>query len=168
MTKENNNGLVQPSLFDKISDFLNKSETQFRIIEIENTYSSAQISEMTNTKPSQEAKSLVILADEKPLMVILNRQDKIDFKKLKEITKTKNIKMATPEQVKEITNVEIGSVPPFGNLIGLPVYLSSNLSKETEIAFSAGLPTKIMVMKSNNFQEITNPIIGDYSKDQVL
>jgi Ala-tRNA(Pro) deacylase len=164
MAKKNHE-LSQPTFFDRILNFLNKTEIHFKVIEIESEDSSKYVPEVTHTKPSQEAKSLVLLGDGKPFIAMMGRLDKVDFKKLRGLTKTKDIKMATPEQVKEITGVEVGAVPPFGNLIGLPIYLNCCLSREMEIAFSAGLHTKVIIMNSNDFQKITNPIVGDFAKD---
>jgi len=74
---------------------------------------------------------------------------RIDLKKLRPLIASKKNEMATPEKVKKITDVEGGSVPPFGNLIDIPVYFDSTLSKEPKNAFSVGTNNMIIAMSTS-------------------
>lgn len=165
MGKEHNKA-AQPALYYQISGFLKKSDVKFKIFDIKPDYSQDKVSNLTNTKASQEAKSLVVIGDDdKALLVVVGRLETVDLSKLKEKLGFKNIRMATSEEVKKNTNTEVGAVSPFGNLTGLLVYLDSKLSQEKEIAFSGGLHTKIIVMPFNDFQKVVNPILGNYAKE---
>lgn len=152
------------SFFEKICGFLNSSEFNFRLIEINLNSSAQEISETIGTQPSQEAKSLLMIGGKESFLVVVCRQSKVDFKKLKEEIKIKDLRMATPEEVKNITGVEIGAVPPFGNLIEIPVYMDSHLTNESKIAFSAGIDNKIITMGLGDFVKITSPTICDCTK----
>lgn len=164
MGKENKK-VNQPALYYQISGFLKKSGVKFQIIDVKPDYSQDKVSALTRTQASQEAKSLVVMGDDKALLVVVGRLETADLSKLKEELGFKNIRMATSEEVKKNTNTDIGAVSPFGNLTGLPVYLDSKLGQEKEIAFSGGLHTKIIVMPFNDFSKIVNPIVGNYTKE---
>lgn len=51
------------------------------------------------------------------------------------------MRMATAEQVLEITGCEIGSVPPFGHKTSLPILVDMGVFENTESAFNIGLRT---------------------------
>jgi len=157
-----NNKQTSVSPFDKIILFLDKSEAEYRLIEHDLAHSSQEESEITGKKLSQCAKALVLFGDRQPLMVVLSAENKIDFKKFKQKMKIKDLRMATPEQVKEITGAEIGTVSPLGNLFNLPLYVDEQLAKEEEIVFGTGLSTKSIIMKCSDYCQIANPVIGDY------
>lgn len=152
------------SSFDKIIHFLDKSDVKYKLIEHGLARSSKEESEITGKKLSQCAKALVLFGDGQPLMVVLSAENKIDFKKFKQKMKIKDLRMATPEQAKEITGAEVGTLSPLGNLFNLPLYVDKQLTEEEEIVFGTGLHTKSILMKCSDYCQIANPMIGDYSE----
>ena len=71
--------------------------------------------------------------------------------------------MATAQEVRKVTNVEIGALPPFGNLFDIPLYLDSKLGENETIFFNAGLHTKSIKMEYKDFEKVTKPEIGNFS-----
>jgi len=57
-------------------------------------------------------KSIVLIGKKTPLLVIVDGEAKVSFKKLKEMFG--KVRMAKPEEVQKLTGYEIGSVPPVG------------------------------------------------------
>jgi prolyl-tRNA editing enzyme YbaK/EbsC (Cys-tRNA(Pro) deacylase) len=53
----------------------------------------------------------------------------------------KEIRMATPDEVVEITGCEVGSVPPFGHKAVLPLLVDRGVYENTESTFNIGLRT---------------------------
>ncbi|MDD4358446.1 MAG: YbaK/EbsC family protein [Candidatus Pacebacteria bacterium] len=148
-------------IFDKIVDFLNIENVNYRVIEHEVVRSSQEESEKTGTNLSQGAKTLIMFGDGHPLMVVLSSIDKIEFKKLKKALHIKDLVMATPDQIKEVVGVEVGAVPPFGNLLNLPLYVDNHLA-EKEIILGTGLFTKSIMMRYCDFEKVAKPMVGDY------
>lgn len=150
-------------LFEKIKSNLDKGEIKYKVLEHKAVYTSEEAAKIRGTKISQGAKAIIMFGDKKPLMIVVPADKKIDFKKFKLSAKVKDLRMATAEEVKKITGVKIGAVPPFGNLIGVALYVDSGLAKEKEIVFNAGLHTKSILMGYDDFERITKPTIGDYT-----
>jgi len=61
-------------------------------------------------------KSIVLIADDKPILCILRGKDRIDLEKIKKLKNCKEVRLAKAKEVKEITGYDIGGVPPFGHL----------------------------------------------------
>lgn len=158
------NNIAGPTdLFGLIKAALDKNKIKYQLFEHKAVYTSEEAAKVRGTKLSQGAKALIMYGDKKPLMIVLPADRKIDFKKFKTVHKIRDLRMATPEEVKKIAGVEIGAVPPFGNLLGIPLYVDKNLAKEKEIVFNAGLHTKSIKMGYKDFERVTNPVIDDYT-----
>ncbi|MCL5676261.1 MAG: OB-fold nucleic acid binding domain-containing protein [Patescibacteria group bacterium] len=156
-------GQKDQSLFESIKQLLNENKMSYDVLEHEAVYTSQEAAKVRGTKISQGAKALIMVGDKKPLMVVLPADRKVDFKKLKASCQIKDLKMASAEEVKKIAGVEIGAVPPFGNLMETPLYLDKNLAKENEIVFNAGMHTKSILMKYSDYLKAANPVLGDYT-----
>lgn len=152
------------SLIERITCLLDSEGIQYALLEHKAADTSEEEAEIMGIRLSQAAKSLIMIGDGKPLMIVLGGKDKVDFKKFKRTVGIKNLQMAKLDQVLEITGAEIGTVPPFGDLFNLPLYVDTHLAEEKEIVFGTGLHTKSIRMDYSDFERITKPILGNYSQ----
>ena len=67
--------------------------------------------------------------------------------------------MASKESVEAKTGLEVGSIPPFGSLLGMKTYLDVRLSDNDEIAFNVGRHNKSVKMKYSDFVKVENPVL---------
>lgn len=92
---------------------------------------------------SQGAKALIVRikkeGKETFVQLVIPGSARIDSKKVKEFLKTKDLRFATPEEITSLTNgVQIGGIPPFGNLFNLSVYVDPSVVAHGKIVFNAG------------------------------
>ena len=66
----------------------------------------------TDLKPKQIIKSLLFISEEEPVLVIVDGESRVDLNKLAKIFG--KVRLATSEEVKQITGFEVGAVPPVG------------------------------------------------------
>ncbi|MDP9249048.1 MAG: hypothetical protein M3M85_00860 [bacterium] len=79
------------------------------------------------------------------------------------------IRMATPENVLEITGCEIGSVPPFGHKTEIPILVDTTVFENTESAFNIGLRTNSVKIATSEMRTLFENIgvkEGDFLKRQ--
>lgn len=56
-----------------------------------------------------------------------------------------------------------GAVPPFGSLFGINTYVDKSLINQgDDISFNAGLRTKSLVIKTQDYIEVENPIVCEF------
>ena len=67
------------------------------------------------------------------------------------------------EEVKEVSGVEIGAVPPFGNIFNINLFVDKKLSENETIYFNAGEHTKSINMRYEDFVKVTKPVLGEFS-----
>ena len=66
----------------------------------------------TKASPRQIIKSLVLISEKGPILAIVDGESKVSLEKIKQ--RFGEVRLATPEEVKEITGFEVGGVPPVG------------------------------------------------------
>jgi len=101
-----------------------------------------------------------------PLEDVVPGNKIIDMKKLRKLTKAKNIRLATAEEVINTTACEPGSVPPFGSLFNIPVYADKNLAEEMD--FNAGLHEVSITINRSDWEKVVKPIIVDIAGERAV
>jgi len=102
-----------------------------------------------NQRPGQIVRSILfqIRLDEY-LMVLVAGPDQIDWKKLRQFVKRSRIRMATEEEVLEVTGYRIGTVSPFGLKNQARVLIDASVLKEEEVSVGSGVRNMAIIMKS--------------------
>lgn len=151
------------SVFDKIRQLLEQKNIPYQTYDHEAVYTSEQAAKVRGTKLEQGAKALIIFADDKPVMAVLPANLKLDTAKFKKRFEINQLRMAKANEVLKLTSVEVGAVPPFGNLFKLPLYVDNLLGENEEIVFNAGDHSKSIKIKYEDFIKLTGPIVGEFS-----
>ena len=100
--------------------------------------------------------------EEKFAMLVFPADFKFDNKKVKGVLNTKDVQFATEQEISSITNgVQIGGVPPFGNLFGLKVFADPRLFENEKIIYNAGDRCFSVAMKSADYKELVKPNITE-------
>src|SRR5579859_1384271 len=72
-------------------------------------------------------------------MFVFPADRKLDSKAAKRVLSAKSIRFATEDEVTDVTRgVEVGAIPPFGNLFGLDVVADRGIFEQERIVFNAG------------------------------
>ncbi len=69
-----------------------------------------------------------------------------------------------PAVIQERFGLQIGGVPPFGNLLNLENYYDEKILEHERAAFNCGLTTESIIMKSKDLFTLVEPKIGHFSK----
>ncbi len=152
------------AVYERIVGEFKKSAVEFEPYEHVAVFTSEDAAKIRNTPLSEGAKALVLYADDAPIMVTVPGDRKVDMKAFKIAYGVKDLRMATPVEVEEVTGVKIGAVPPFGHIFGIPLYMDTHLKDETFISFNAGLHTKSIRVKQSEYEKVAKPIIGEFSR----
>ena len=108
-----------------------------------------QAAEERNQRPEQIVRS--ILFQVKPgefVMVLVAGPGQVDWRKLRQHVGRSRVRMATEEEVLEITGYRIGTVSPFGLKNQVRVLLDGSVLKEEEVSLGSGVRNMAIIMKS--------------------
>jgi len=106
--------------------------------------------------------SNILGTGKKFVMLIVPGDKKFNESKVKQALGAKEVRFATEQEVGEITDgVQVGGVPPFGNLFGLAVYADKGVFGNDEVIFNAGDRAFSIAMQSADWRKVVNPIEVD-------
>ncbi|HSL30919.1 MAG TPA: YbaK/EbsC family protein [Anaerolineales bacterium] len=108
-----------------------------------------QAAEERSHRPEQIVRS--ILFQVRPgefLMVLVAGPEQIDWKRLRQLVGRSRVRMATEEEVLEVTGYRVGMVSPFGLKNPVRVLLDASVLKEEEISLGSGVRDMAIIMKS--------------------
>lgn len=148
-----------------IKKLLDENDVPYEVKEHEPVYTSEQAARARGVELKTGVKALVFKTKEGSFVMGLVAADRrVDLKKLAKIVNTKKLRLASPKEVLKITECEVGSVHPFGNLHGLQTYIDVSILENNTVNFNAGLHTVSIQMKSEDLVKTINPVIERFSK----
>ena len=112
-------------------------------------------------RPEQIVRSILFqIRPEEFLMVLMAGRDQIDWRKLRQLVKRSRVRMATEDEVFEVTGYRIGTVSPFGLKNPVKVLMDASVLKEEEVSIGSGVRSVAIIMKSADIQRaLGNPEI---------
>jgi Ala-tRNA(Pro) deacylase len=127
-------------------------------------YTAQEVAAAQHTPGRQLAKVVLVDADGELVMLVLPASYRADLAKLKPVLKAKKVRLAREEEFGgTFTDCEVGAMPPFGNLYGVPVYVDASLTQVGEIVFKVGSHTTSMKMRLADYEKLVKPIAGDFA-----
>jgi len=127
-----------------------------------NVYTAAETAESVHIPSSEMAKTVIVNADGLLRMAVIPANRMVDLTHLKFITRSENIRVATEREFRnEFPGCEVGAMPPFGTIFGLPVYCDVQLEHNDFIEFNAGTHHDTIRMGFHDFRRLENPTMTD-------
>jgi Cys-tRNA(Pro) deacylase len=118
-------------------------------------------------RPAQVVRS--ILFQVRPgefVMVLMAGPAQVDWRKLRQLVKRSRVRMATEEEVIEVTGYPIGTVSPFGVRHQTRVLIDASVLKEEEISIGSGVRNTAIILKSADLiRALNGPEIVDVEED---
>lgn len=151
----------------QITDLLEQNHCRFETFEHEPVRTSEQAA---RTRPGyalkQGAKAIILRAkrsesDRFFVMLVMPADRKFDKARVKHLLSARDVRFATEQEVAELTGgVEVGGVPPFGNLFGLAVISDPALYENETIVFNAGDRRFSVAMAAADYRRLVNPQVA--------
>lgn len=88
---------------------------------------------------------------------------KVDMKAVAEAVGEK-CEFEDPAVISERFGLQIGGVPPFGNLLNIENYYDEQIASNERAAFNCGLTTESVIMSAKDLIDLVDPKIGKFSK----
>jgi Ala-tRNA(Pro) deacylase len=148
----------------RLEKYLREEGVSFDIVTHSVAYTAQEVAAAQHTPGRRLAKVVLVDADGTLRMLVLPASYRIDFPKVKALLEADKVRLAREEEFAgTFTDCEVGAMPPFGNLYGLPVYVDSSLAEAREIIFKIGSHTTSMKMSFSDYERLVDPQIVDFS-----
>jgi Ala-tRNA(Pro) deacylase len=147
----------------KLKAFLDSRGIRYVSIQHSMAFTSAEVAASAHVKGRDFAKTVIVKIEGAMAMIVLPANRRLVLHDLREMLATDHVRLATEAEFKgAFPDCELGAMPPFGNLYGMPVYVAASLSDETEIAFNAGTHTEVIKLAYADFEQLVSPMVLDF------
>ncbi|MDP2887254.1 MAG: YbaK/EbsC family protein [Ignavibacteria bacterium] len=151
----------------KITDllrYLNSNKVEFQVLEHDPAFSAHDVAALAHVPESEMAKAVLIRIEDHYWMAVLRADQRINQQMIRRAFGAKNVQLAHEEDLGLLfPDCQIGAMPPFGNLYGVPVLVEESLAEDEEIVFNACTHTKAIRMKFKDFRRLAKPVITEFA-----
>jgi Ala-tRNA(Pro) deacylase len=149
----------------RLSRLLNRSRTEYARSVHRPVDTARQVAYEESISPHRMAKTVVFHSDRGYGMAVVPADTLVDLPELRFVLGLSNVRLATKDELQKLfPDSEVGAMPPFGNLYGIPVYVDANLAEEDVIAFNAGSHKDVVYMRFVDFKRLARPAIKFFTK----
>lgn len=148
---------------NKLIDYLNQQRVAYEVIHHPEAFTAQTIAAAEHVKGRHHAKVVMVKSGGEHLMAVLPADSRVDLEKLENVTG----KPASVESEAEFKGLfpdcAPGTMPPFGDLYGIPTYVDKTLTREDYIVFEAGTHTDAMKLSYNDYERAAKPRIEEFA-----
>jgi len=142
----------------RLKQYLDANSVAYSLIPHSFTYTAQQAAASAHVKGWEVAKTVMVKLDGKMAMAVLPAPEKLNLEGLRVIAGARTVQLATESEFSNhFPECELGAMPPFGNLYGMPVFVDEALARDEHIAFNAGTHTELIRMPYADFARLVKP-----------
>lgn len=155
------------SMLNRCLDFLETSGIPYSHSIHPPAYTAREVADAEFMPAHNLAKTVVYFGDNGFGMAVLPADSFVDFAELRRLMGLSHIRLASEPELGELfPDSELGAMPPFGSLFGLPTIVDIHIAELAFIAFNAGTHRDVLRMSFADFHVLTNPLIGSFCINQ--
>ena len=146
----------------RAKEALKKFNSEIKVIELEQTARTANdAANSLNTEVGSIVKSLLFRNEENFFLCLVSGDKRCSLNKLKNIFNSKDLSMASPDEVKDQTGYTIGGVSPVGHKNKLEILVDESLNRFKNLYAAAGHPNCIFKISFDELLNLTNGVVKD-------
>jgi len=130
----------------------------------EGTKTASAAAEAIGCDVAQIVKSLVFMADDRPVIALTSGANRVDPSKLAVVAGASEARRASPEEARAATGFAVGGTPPFGHPDPLPAYVDPALLAFQEIWAAAGTPDSVFPLSPSELQRAAGAQPADFTE----
>jgi Ala-tRNA(Pro) deacylase len=143
---------------DRLKSYLEIATSNFVTLTHEPAYTAQEIAASAHVPGRELAKTVIVKIDGQLAMVVVPATTRIEPQRLKAALGARDVAIASEDDFADaFPDCETGAMPPFGNLYGMPVFVSQSLREDELICFSAGSHTELVRLPYTDFESLVGP-----------
>jgi len=150
---------------ERLEVYLREHQVPFQLQHHAQAFSAQKIAESEHIPGKMVAKTVIVLADNNMVALVLPASYRADLNKIQAALGAREIRLALEtEFVAAFPDCEVGTMPPFGNLYGIPVYAEKRLTEEETMVFPIGTYTDTMSLRYVDFERLVHPRVMTFAR----
>ncbi len=129
------------------------------------TRTSQQAAVALGCRVSEITKSLVFMADEAPLMVLMAGDRRVDENLVAESVGAQRVRRATLDEVREFSGYVAGGTPPFGHVKAMKVLADRSITDNDVVWVAAGSPKTVFAIGVDDVVRLSRAVWVDVAEE---
>ncbi len=154
------------SCLELLEGYLDTEGVAYTIDEHPPRYTAQELAQVEHVSGRLIAKAVMVVADGNPVMVVVPGVAKVDLGAVRKALGAQEVRLAIEEEFGHLfPGCEVGAMPPFGNLYGVPVLVDAALARDPVIFFNAGSHRRTATMTYRDYARLVHPAVGAFAKE---
>ena len=152
---------------EAVKAHLEEKGVEHELVEHEEQFTAAAEAEAAGIEPGDAAKDLILRDGDSYMLAVIPASQRLDMHKTRELLGAgSSLRLATEEEIgKDFDRFEVGAIPPFGGLHGIPQVVDRRLLEHDRILCSAGDHTHGVLVDPNEMVRAGDAKTGDLCED---
>lgn len=147
-----------------IEHFLGDQHVSYAVLHHRPAFTAQEEAAATHVPGGQWAKTVVCVADDRPILAVLPASSKVDIDRLRSATGARVVRLASEREFEALyPECETGAMPPLGPLYGQTVFVDRGLAGSEEIVFHAGSHTDAIKVRYDEFTRVVRAHEVDFA-----
>ncbi len=154
------------SVYNKIIAMLDAAGVSYRAVQHEPTFTSEESARARGEDVRIGGKALLVKAGDEFRLFVLSAALKLDTDALKRRFGVKKTRFATAEELKDLTGLVPGSVPPFGKpILPFDLFIDESIARNEKIAFNAGSLTNSLILTTADYLRVAGGEVFAFGRE---
>jgi Ala-tRNA(Pro) deacylase len=151
-------------IVERVKRFLEEAGSHYDALPHPEAFTAQEVAKTSRVSGQRVAKVVVATTlDGRYLMAVLPAPCRIDLPALRDAAGARQLSLAGEAELSMLfPDCDLGTMPPFGALYNMPVYVDACFSRAGDFFFQAGNPREIVRMRYEDFERLARPIIGEF------
>ncbi len=124
---------------ERLEAYLHEHQVPFQLQSHAQAFSAQKIAESEHIPGDMVAKTVIAWVDGTMIALVLHASQRAGLNKVRAALGVREIRLAhEAELAASFPDCEVGTMPPFGNLYGVPVYVETSLTGQETMTFPVG------------------------------
>ncbi len=144
------------SVIETVQSYVDRFGLGLKVIELKESTRTCELAAAAlGVEVGQIAKTLLFLADGRPVLVVASGDIRVKSSKLKKHLGAAKIRLAEPQEVLDITGYAVGGVCPLALPRPIPVILDKSLRRFPVVYAAAGTPNSALPLSAEQLEIVT-------------
>lgn len=149
----------------RVKQYLDEQNVPYVVCTHSPAFTAQEIAHALHVRGREMAKAVILKADDRYVMAVVPAHHKVDLERFAAVVGATTVRLATEAEFQDLfPDCEIGAMPIFGHLYGVPVYVAEPLLQDDEIVFNAGTHTDSIRMRMADFLRLSAPTVAAFSE----
>jgi len=151
----------------RMREWLDQQKVKYEVLTHMEAYTAQEVAGAAHIPGRAFAKVVMLKGQRGLVMAVLPAKCRVDLRRMQQFLRDDTAVLAEEADFTgAFAGCEIGAMPAFGNLYGIPVYLDQDLIRQETLAFPAGSHHEVIRIASRDFLKLTRAQVQEFCEGE--